>query len=112
MMADNRRNPNVYRWVALVGIVVGFGLLILDAAVLSPTAIGGSMFRPRGPVGYAALALIAVVLVVWLVVYFTTRCPFCGRWIDAWYYPRPGHHCPKCGRTNGPGEGGPPARKE
>ena len=28
-----------------------------------------------------------------------TRCPFCNGRISARNYPRPGRHCPRCGRT-------------
>ncbi|GAF78069.1 unnamed protein product [marine sediment metagenome] len=50
--------------------------------------------------GVIGVSLVVVATVSWLAVYFTTRCPFCGKWIDPWYYPRPGFHCPKCGKTN------------
>lgn len=79
-------------------LLLGLGAMAADWLQRSDSN-GGSFFGIQGIWGVIGLALIGISLVSWLAVYFTSRCPFCGKWIDPWYYPRPGVHCPKCGKT-------------
>jgi len=94
------RNPNRIRWFALAIMLLGFAVMIVDFQQRSHEQ-GASFFRVHGVWGIVGLSLVGIALFWWLVAYFTTRCPFCGKWIAPRYYPRRGVHCPQCGKTAG-----------
>jgi len=48
---------------------------------------------------YSGLVLLVGGLAAWMIIGWTTRCPFCNRRIRRKDYPRPGYFCPKCGKT-------------
>jgi len=98
MARQASRNPNRTRWFALALLLLGFGAIAVDF-LQCPDGSDGSAFRIQGVWGGVGLCLVGIALVSWLTVYFTSRCPFCGKWIDPWYFPRRGVHCPKCGKT-------------
>ena len=96
-MGTGRSHPARMMWAMLLVCLGGIALLIVDASRRTQPA--ETIFIPDGPVGYVGIALIALAVLSWLIVLLACRCPSCGAWIHPWDYPRPGHHCPKCGRT-------------
>ena len=97
-MVQRHRNPKRTAWTALLVLLLGFVAMVVDFRQRSDTT-GRNFFRVQGIWGIIGLALAGVGVVSWLAVHFTSRCPFCGKWINPWYYPRRGVHCPKCGKT-------------
>ena len=96
-MPTKRSNPARTMWATLLLCLAGIALLIVDFSQRTQPA--ESIFIPEGPLGYVGTGLVALAVLSWLIVLLTCRCPSCGAWIHPWHYPRPGHHCPKCGDT-------------
>ena len=92
-----RRNPARTMWVTLLLFLAGTSLLVVDFSQRErPTE---SIFIPQGLLGYVGAVLAVLAVLSWLVVLLTCRCPSCHAWIHPWHYPRPGYHCPRCGKT-------------
>ena len=95
MVETRRKGPARAMWVTLLLFLGGVAMLAIDFSLRTePTT---SIFMPGGLLGYAGIALAALAIVWWLIVLLACRCPACGAWIHPWHYPRPGHHCPRCG---------------
>jgi hypothetical protein len=98
MREQTHYDPNRIRWIVLAVALLGIGILVMDSRQ-GPSDAAGGLFRVRSVWSIIGLSLLGAAVVSWLVVLVTTRCPFCGKWIDPWYHPRRGMHCPKCGKT-------------
>ena len=95
-MTARRSNPAPMMRATLLLFLAGVVLLILDFSRGGPRT--ESIFVPQGPLGYVGAGIAALALLLWMIVLLICRCPACGVWIHPWQYPRPGHHCPKCGK--------------
>ena len=57
-----------------------------------------SMRHSNGLYRFAGIGLLAVALLLWTVIFLTSRCPFCGKWVHPLYRSHPTRHCQECGK--------------
>ena len=92
-------NPAAKRGVPAI-IVSILGLCQIVAGLVIERSKGGAVLSGLNTIwGYMGFILLVGGFIWWLIVGWTTRCPFCNQRIPRRSYPRPGYFCPKCGKT-------------
>ena len=69
-----------------------------DLVRYDPEGLAGNPVRPNSGWGIVGLAMVGAAMAMALTAFLRSRCPYCGKWVHPWYWPRRGRYCPKCGQ--------------